>query len=106
MFQLLIYPRILKRVGARKSQRWACCVAIPTLLAYPFLRRLHDSEAALLAASLVLLFLINMASNAVGATLASVQSISRACSNCLAMLVYDVRRSSVTGRAEHFDTPV
>ncbi|CAN0520803.1 unnamed protein product, partial [Scytosiphon promiscuus] len=48
IFQLLIYPRILKRVGARKSQRWACCVATPALLAYPFLPQLHDSGAALL----------------------------------------------------------
>ena len=75
IFQLLIYPRIVKRVGATKSQRWACCVAIPVFLAYPFLSWLRDSGATLLAASLVLLFLTNVAANAVGATLASIQYI-------------------------------
>ncbi|CAN0501475.1 unnamed protein product, partial [Scytosiphon promiscuus] len=68
IFQLFIYPRIVKRVAARKLQRLACCVAIPVLLSYPFLSRLHDSGTALMAASLVLLVLTSMATTAVGAT--------------------------------------
>lgn len=80
IFQLLMYPWIVKRIGAKKSQRCACCVAIPVFLAYPFLSRLHDSEGALLTASLVLLFFTSVASNAVGATVASIQSVCRVCS--------------------------
>lgn len=76
IFQLLIYPRIVKRIGAKTSQRWACCIGIPVFLTYPFLSRLHDSERTLLAASLVLLFFTNVASNAVGATLVTILHIS------------------------------
>lgn len=100
IFQVLIYPRIVKQIGARTSQRWACSVAIPVFLAYPFLPRLPDSKGVLMAASLVLLFLTNMATNAVSATLAFIQPISRACYECLTGLVYHVRHLNVTGGAE------
>ncbi|MEO9960374.1 MAG: hypothetical protein ABJF07_08765 [Nisaea sp.] len=70
IYQLLIYPRVAKQIGARKSQRWACSVAIPVFLVYAFPSRLHNSGAALLAALLVLLFLTNVASSPVGSTLA------------------------------------
>ena len=74
VFQLFIYPRIVKEIGATRSQRWACFIAIPTFLAYPFLAQLHDSEGALLAASVALLLLTSVASNAVGATPSSIHS--------------------------------
>ena len=106
VFQLLIYPRIVKRIGARTSQRWACCVSIPVFLAYPLLSRLHNSGAALWAASLVLLFLTNVASSAVGSTVASIQSIFRACTYRYTMLVYDGHRINVIGRAERLNAAV
>lgn len=78
LFQLLVYPRIVARIGARTPQRWACCVAIPVFLAYPFLCRLHDdSEGVLMAATVVLLFFTNAGSNTVGPTVSSIQHLSR-----------------------------
>ncbi|CAM9442342.1 unnamed protein product, partial [Laminaria digitata] len=46
-----------------RSNRWACCAAIPVVLAFPFLSKLHDSGGVLMAASLVLLFFTNIAAN-------------------------------------------
>ena len=75
IFQLLVYPRIVKRIGPTKSQRWACSVVIPVFLAYPFLSQLHGR--VLMAASLALLFFTNVAANTVGATFSSIWSLSR-----------------------------
>lgn len=72
-FQLLVYPRIIKRIGTSTSQLWASCIAIPVYLAYPFLSLLGDTGDALMASSLVLLFFTNIAENAVGAKPASIQ---------------------------------
>lgn len=65
IFQLLVYPRLSKRMGVTRSQRCACLLSMPVFLAFPFLSRLRDSEAALVAASLILLFLANVVSNVV-----------------------------------------
>eukprot|EP00752_Nemacystus_decipiens_P011395 g10122.t1 len=65
IFQLLVYPWLSKRMGVTRSQRYACLLSMPVFLAFPSLSLLRDSEAALVAASLVLLFLANVVSNAV-----------------------------------------
>lgn len=66
VFQLLVYPWLSKRIGVTRSQRWACLLSMPVFLAFPSLSLLRDSEAALVAASLVLLFLANVVANVVG----------------------------------------
>lgn len=82
IFQFLVYPWIVKRVGLTRSQRWSSCISIPVFLAYPLLRRLRDSKGVLMAASLILLLFTNMAISTVGATPASINYLSRACSYC------------------------
>ncbi|CAM9128529.1 unnamed protein product, partial [Hapterophycus canaliculatus] len=64
-FQLLVYPRLSKRIGVTKSQRCACFLSIPVFLAFPLLSYLRHSERGLIAASLVLLFMSNMVANMV-----------------------------------------
>eukprot|EP00904_Undaria_pinnatifida_P006139 jgi/Undpi1/2655/HiC_scaffold_13.g06033.m1 len=64
IFQLLIYPWIVEQIGTTRSQRWSCCISFPVFFAYPFLSRIQDSEGVLMTASLVLLFLTNVAGNA------------------------------------------
>lgn len=105
IFQLLIYPRIVKRIGAKTSQRWACCIGVPVFLAYPFLSRLHDSERTLLAASLVLLFFTNVASNAVSDSLATIQCISTP-HMLLTLNDVDVHHLGVSERVHEFDAAV
>lgn len=78
IFQLFVYPRVVERIGATRSQRWSCCVTIPVYLSYPLLSMLHDSGEMLVAASVVVLFFTSIAANAVGATPASIQSLWRA----------------------------
>ncbi|CAM9407628.1 unnamed protein product, partial [Laminaria digitata] len=55
IFQLFVYPFVLKRMGPKQSQRWICCMMIPVCLSYPLLSTLHDDGKVLLTASLVLL---------------------------------------------------
>ncbi|CBN75080.1 conserved unknown protein [Ectocarpus siliculosus] len=64
-FQLLVYPRLSKRIGATRSQRWACFLSIPVFLVFPTLSHLRGTERTLVAASLVLLFLTNAVANTV-----------------------------------------
>lgn len=64
-FQLLVYPRLSKRVGVARSQRWACFLSIPVFLVFPTLSHLRGTERTLFAASLVLLFLTNAVANTV-----------------------------------------
>ncbi|CAM9579188.1 unnamed protein product [Ectocarpus fasciculatus] len=64
-FQLLVYPRLSKRIGVTRSQRWACFVSIPVFLVFPTLSHLRGTEGTLVAASLVLLFLTNAVANTV-----------------------------------------
>lgn len=66
VFQLLVYPWLSKRIGVTRSQRYACLLSMPVFLAFPSLSLLRDSGAALVAASLVLLILVNIVSNVVG----------------------------------------
>lgn len=63
IFQLLVYPRLAKRIGPTLSQRCACCVAVPVFFAYPFIPKFHDSGRNYMAASLALLFFTNVSSN-------------------------------------------
>lgn len=65
VFQLLVYPRLSKRMGVTRSQRCACFLSIPVFLAFPMLSYLRDSQRGLIAASLVLLFMTNMVANMV-----------------------------------------
>ncbi|CAM9131751.1 unnamed protein product, partial [Laminaria digitata] len=65
IFQLFVYPRVVERIGATRSQRWSCCVTIPVYLSYPLLSMLHDSGEMLVAASVVVLFFTSIAANAV-----------------------------------------
>lgn len=79
IFQLLIYPWIVEQIGTTRSQRWSCCISFPVFFAYPFLSRIQDSEGVLMTASLVLLFLTNVAGNAVGTNLHPSRLSSRIC---------------------------
>lgn len=65
VYQLFLFPRLIKRVGAKRAQRAAAIVAVSNYLAFPLLSRIHDSGPLLVASSLVLLFLENIASSAV-----------------------------------------
>lgn len=64
-FQLLVYPRLSKRIGVTKSQRWACLLAIPVYLAFPLLSRLRESGLPLVLASVLANFLSNVTATAV-----------------------------------------
>ncbi len=66
IFQLLVYPRLSKRIGVTRLHRVACLVSVPVYLAFPLLSRLHDSGRVLVVASLFLLFLSNLISSVVG----------------------------------------
>ena len=76
VFELLVYPFVAKRIGPTKSQRWACCIATPVSLSYPFLSMLHDNRRVLLATSLVLLFFNNVSMTVVSAMLALLLPLS------------------------------
>lgn len=65
VFQLLVYPRLSKRMGVTITQRVGCLLAIPVYLSFPFLSRLRDSGAALVVASVGFNFLSNVTATAV-----------------------------------------
>lgn len=64
-FQLLVYPRLSKRIGITKSQRWACLLGIPVYAGFPFISSLRDSRFSLIVASVLGNFLSNVTSTAV-----------------------------------------
>lgn len=102
VFQFLLYPQIVARIGPTRSQRWTCCVAIPSFFAYPFLSRLHDSKCMLAAASLIVLFVTSMAGNVVSATPFSVSHFSLAHIPYVSrMLVRDVDFFDRNGYLDH-----
>ena len=70
IFELCVYPFVVKRIGPTRSQRWACCIVTPVVLSYPLLSVLHDDGRALLATSLLLLFFTNVAMTVVSVMLA------------------------------------
>lgn len=65
VYQLFLFPQLIKRVGTKRAQRAAAIVAVSNYLVFPLLSRIHDSGPSLVASSLVLLFLENSASSAV-----------------------------------------
>lgn len=65
VFQLLVYPRVSKRMGVAMTQRLGCLLSIPVFLAFPLLSRLRDSGAALVVASIIFNFLYNVTATAV-----------------------------------------
>lgn len=90
VFQLLAYPWLSKRIGVTRSQRCACLLLMPVFLAFPSLSLLRDSEAALVAASLVLLFLANVVSNVVGGVWSTLFLLRLNAARCSA--AYRIRR--------------
>ncbi|CAN0223141.1 unnamed protein product [Pylaiella littoralis] len=64
-FQLLVYPRLSKRIGVTKSQRWACILGIPVYACFPFISRLRESRLPLIGASVLGNFLSNVTATAV-----------------------------------------
>lgn len=59
VFQLFIYPIILRRVPIQSIQRWATLVAVPLYMAVPQLVQLQGRQNALVMATTVLIFFIN-----------------------------------------------
>lgn len=66
LFQLVIYPRLVKAMGIQGSQRWSSFVSVPLLMAMPLLSLLHNERSKLVAANLLMLFFINAAASTVG----------------------------------------
>lgn len=59
VFQICIYPNILKRVGVKKMQRF---VSLTPLLLYPtvpMLSNLRDHKGGLVVAAMILYFVLN-----------------------------------------------
>ncbi|CAN0142038.1 unnamed protein product [Ascophyllum nodosum] len=63
VFQLVVYPRMIKVMGMQCSQRIGSLVGVPVFLAIPLLSLLHDAGWVLVAANLVVLFAINITAN-------------------------------------------
>lgn len=65
VFQLFIYPIILKRAGVVHTQRWASLVVLPLYPSIPMLSNLIGHERTLVVATTSMYFLLNSSAAAV-----------------------------------------
>lgn len=65
VFQVCIFPVLLKKVGMTVTQRLSSLSAIPMLVAVPLLTHLRNDQTALEVATVVVLFLAHSLCNAV-----------------------------------------
>ena len=64
-FQVTIYPRLVKAMGIRDSQRLCSSVMVPMFAVIPLLSLLHGEGWKLVIANSVVLFIIHAATNTV-----------------------------------------